>query len=77
MMPSITRQLLNTTSSVAYKKRMKTAHGPVRTVNKTGIIKLNRALRKKGELKKDDFDSVGYKNVDMSKHIPPVKKKWK
>ena len=77
MMPSITRQLLNTTSSVAYKKRMANAHGPAKIVNKTGIIKLNRALRKKGELKKDDFDSVGYKDVDMSKHKPPVKKKWK
>jgi len=35
------------------------------------------ALKIKGELKKDDFDSVGYKDVDMSKHKPPVKKKWK
>ena len=77
MMPSSTRQAEGQHSSPTYKKRMKTAHGPVKTVNKTGIIKLNRALRKKGELKKDDFDSVGYKNVDMSKHIPPVKKKWK
>ena len=77
MMPSSTRQAEGQHSSPTYKKRMKTAHGPVKTVNKTGIIKLNRALRKKGELKKDDFDSVGYKDVDMSKHKPPEKKKWK
>ena len=77
MMPSSTRQAEGQHSSPTYKKRMKTAHGPVKTVNKTGIIKLNRALRKKGELKNDDFDSVGYKDVDMSKHKPPVKKKWK
>ena len=77
MMPSSTRQLTNSINTTAYKKRMLTAHGPVKTVNKTGLIKLNRAFRKKGQLKTKDFDSVGYKEIDMTNHIPPEKKKWK
>ena len=77
MMPSSTRQAEMQHSSPAYKKRMKNIHGPVKIVNKTGLVKLNRALRKKGELNKDDFDSVGYKDLDISRHKPPVKKKWK
>ena len=76
MMPSSTRQNLNTSNTMSHKKRMATAHGPVKTVNKTGIMKLNKLMRKKGELTLKDFDSVGYKKVDMTDHKPPIKKKY-
>ncbi len=55
---------------------MDTAHGDVKTVNKTGLAKLNRKFKKTGSLTADDFDEVGYKKVDMTNHKPPVKKKW-
>ena len=45
MMPSFTRQNENTTNTASYQKRMKTAHGEVKTVNKTGIAKLNKKLK--------------------------------
>ena len=51
MMPSFTRQNENDANSPAYKKRMKTVHGDVMQVNKTGIAKLNKVLRKKARLK--------------------------
>ena len=76
MMPSFTRQNENTTSTASYKKRMKTAHGEVRTVNKTGIAKLNKKLRKTGKIEAQDFAEVNYKKVDMTNHKPIVKKKW-
>ena len=76
MTPSFTRQGENERNTIAYKKKLKEGHGPVKTVNKTGLIKLNRALRKKGNLNADDFGKVGYKDVDMTGHKPPVKKKW-
>ncbi len=76
MMPSFTRQTLNTTSTVAYKKRMANVHGDVKIVNKTGLAKLNRQLKKKGTLEAGDFKTVGYKKIDISDHKPPVKKKW-
>ena len=76
MMPSTTRQLANSNNTEAHKKRMATAHGPVKTVNKTGLLKLNRLMRKKGELSTKDYGAVGYKDVDMSNHKPPVKKKY-
>ena len=76
MMPSFTRQSQAESNTPSYKKKMLTAHGPVKTVNKTGIMKLNRLMRKKGKLDLKDFDKVGYKDVDMSNHKPPVKKKW-
>jgi len=76
MMPSTTRQLANSNNTEAHKKRMATAHGPVKTVNKTGLLKLNRLMRKKGELSTKDYGAVGYKEVDMSNHKPPVKKKY-
>ena len=76
MMPSFTRQNENTTSTVSYKKRMKTAHGEVRTVNKTGIAKLNKKLKKTGKIEATDFEDVNYKKVDMTNHKVPVKKKW-
>jgi hypothetical protein len=76
MMPSFTRQNENTTNSPAYKKKMETAHGEVRQVNKTGIAKLNKVLKKKGKLDSDDFASVNSKKVDMTNHKPKVKKKW-
>ena len=76
MMPSFTRQNENTTSTASYKKSMKTAHGEVRTVNKTGIAKLNRKLKKTGKIEAEDFAEVNYKKVDMTNHKPIVKKKW-
>jgi hypothetical protein len=76
MMPSFTRQNENETTGPSYKKRMKTAHGEAKIVNKTGIAKLNKVLRKKGKLDSEDFEEVNYKKVDMTKHKPIVKKKW-
>ena len=76
MMPSFTRQHDNQYNSPSYKKRMANIHGDVKVVNKTGLIKLNRQLKKKGTLKADDFKKVGYKKIDISNHKPPVKKKW-
>ena len=76
MMPSFTRQNENDTNSSSYKKKMKTMHGEVRTVNKTGIAKLNKVLKKKGKIGSDDFVEVNYKKVDMTNHKPIVKKKW-
>ena len=76
MMPSFTRQNENETTTVSYKKRMKTAHGEVRIVNKTGIAKLNKKLKKTGKIESDDFQEVNYKKVDMTNHKPIVKKKW-
>jgi hypothetical protein len=76
MMPSFTRQTLNTTSTVAYKKRMANVHGDVKIVNKTGLAKLNRQLKKKGKIEAKDFDNVNYKKIDITGHVPPVKKKW-
>ena len=76
MMPSFTRQNENETSGPSYKKRMKAAHGEAKIVNKTGIKKLNKVLKKKGTLDSEDFEEVNYKKVDMTKHKPIVKKKW-
>ena len=76
MMPTLTRQNENETSGPSYKKKMKTAHGEARIVNKTGILKLNRKLKKTGKLDSDDFQDVNYKKVDMTNHKPIVKKKW-
>ena len=76
MMPSFTRQNENETAGPSYKKKMKTAHGEARIVNKTGIAKLNRKLKKTGKLDSEDFQEVNYKKVDMTNHKPIVKKKW-
>ena len=76
MMPSFTRQNENETTGPAYKERMKSVHGEVRQVNKTGILKLNKALKKKGKLDSEDYASVNSKKVDMSKHKPIIKKRW-
>ena len=76
MMPSFTRQNENDANSPAYKKRMKTAHGEVRQVNKTGIAKLNKVLKKKGKITEEDFESVNSRKVDMTNHKPIVKKRW-
>ena len=77
MMPSFTRQNENDTSTVSYKKKMKTVHGDVHEVNKTGLAKLNKALKKKGKLDAEDFEEVKFKNkIDMTNHKPIVKKKW-
>ena len=77
MMPSFTRQNENDTGTVSYKKKMKTVHGDVHEVNKTGLAKLNKALKKKGKLDAEDFEEVKFKNkIDMTNHKPVVKKKW-
>ena len=76
MMPSFTRQGENDRTTPSYKKKMANIHGDVHYVNKTGIIKLNRQLRKKGKIEAKDFKKVGYKKLDITGHVPPVKKKW-
>ena len=76
MMPSFTRQGENERSTVAYKKKMANVHGDVKIVNKTGIAKLNRKLKKTGNLDSEDFDEVGYKKIDITGHKPIVKKRW-
>jgi len=76
MNPSFTRQNENEYNTIAHKKRMKTAHGEVKIVNKTGIAKLNKKFKKTGTLDTDDFSDVKYKKVDMTNHKAPVKKKW-
>ncbi len=76
MMPSFTRQNENEIAGPSYKKKMKTAHGEARIVNKTGIAKLNKKLKKTGKLDSDDFGEVNYKKVDMTNHKPIIKKKW-
>ena len=78
MMPSFSRQNENTTSGPSYKKMMETAHGDVHEVNKTGLAKLNRILKKTGKINmKDDLDTVKFKNkLDMTNHKATAKKKW-
>ena len=76
MMPSFTRQNENDANSPSYKKRMKEVHGEVRQVNKTGIAKLNKVLKKKGKITEEDFGSVNTKKIDMTNHKPIIKKRW-
>jgi hypothetical protein len=76
MMPSFTRQNENETAGPSYKKKMKTAHGEAKIVNKTGIAKLNKKFKKTGKIDAADFEEVNYKKVDMTNHKPIVKKKW-
>ena len=78
MNPSFTRQNENERNTVAYKKKMQSVHGDVKTVNKTGIAKLNRKLKKQGEITSDDFDDVGYKKIELKpgRKPPVIQKKW-
>ena len=78
MNPSFTRQNENERNTVAYRKKMQSVHGDVKTVNKTGIAKLNRKLRKQGEITSDDFDDVGYKKIELKpgRKPPVIQKKW-
>jgi len=76
MMPSFTRQNENETAGPSYQKKMKTAHGEVKVVNKTGIKQLNKKLKKTGKIDQDDFEDVNYKKIDITNHKPVVKKKW-
>ena len=78
MMPSFTRQNENATSTPSYKEMMKTVHGDVHAVNKTGLAKLNRVFKKKGKIDmKADLDAVKFKNkLDLTNHKATVKKKW-
>ena len=65
------------TAGPSYQKKMKTAHGDVHEVNKTTLKKLNKVLKKKGKLEKEDFEEVKFKNkIDLTNHKPVVKKKW-
>ena len=76
MSPSFTRQNENDVAGPSYKERMKTVHGDVMQVNKTGIAKLNKALKKKGKIETKDFETVNSKKVDMTNHVAIVKKRW-
>jgi hypothetical protein len=76
MMPSFTRQNDNQYNRPGYEKKIANIHGDVKIVNKTGLAKLNRQLKKKGKIEANDFDKVGYKKLDITGHKPPVKKKW-
>ena len=76
MMPSYTRQGENDRNTVAYKNKMKSVHGEVKMVNKTGIAKLNKKFKKTGTLDTEDFEEVNYKKVDRTNHKAPVKKRW-
>ena len=78
MMPSFTRQNENATNAPSYKKMMETVHGDVHEVNKTGLAKLNKKLKKTGKIDmKADLDAVKFKNkIDITNHKPTVKKKW-
>ena len=76
MMPSFTRQNENDAKSPAHIKRMLTVHGDVMQVNKTGIAKLNKVLKKKGKIETKDFKNVNSKKVDLTNHQPIVKKRW-
>ena len=78
MNPSFTRQNENERNTASFKKRMQNVHGDVKTVNKTGIVKLNRQLKKQGKLTQDDFEDVGYKKVELKpgRKPPVIQKKW-
>ena len=76
MMPWFTRQNENDAKSPAHIKRMLTVHGDVMQVNKTGIAKLNKVLKKKGKIETKDFKTVNSKKVDLTNHQPIVKKRW-
>ena len=77
MMPSFTRQNENDSNTATHKKRMKTVHGDVHSVNKTTLAKLNKVYKKKGKLDPEDFEGVKFKNkIDMTNHKPIVKKRW-
>ena len=41
------------------------------------IVKLNKKLKKEGELSQDDFEEVNYKKLELDPNRkPPVIKKW-
>ena len=58
MNPSFTRQNENIQNTPTFKKKMETAHGEVRYVNKTGIAKLNRQYKKNARLSLLDRSSL-------------------
>ena len=78
MNPSYTRQGENERSSPSYKKRMETAHGDVKYVNKTGIKKLNKQFKKTGKLDAESFEDVNYKKLELEpgRKPPVIQKKW-
>ncbi len=78
MNPSYTRQGENERASPTYKKRMETAHGDVKYVNKTGIKKLNKQLKKTGKLDAEAFEDVNYKKLELKpgRKPPVIQKKW-
>ena len=78
MNPSYTRQGENERASPIYKKRMETAHGDVKYVNKTGIKKLNKKFKKTGKLDAEAFEDVNYKKLELEpgRKPPVIQKKW-
>ena len=53
MNPSYTRQGERERNTVAYKKKMETAHGDVKIMNKTDIKELNKRLTSQKGIKVD------------------------
>ena len=72
MNPSYTRQGERERNTVAYKKKMETAHGDVKIMNKTDIKELNKKLKKKGKLTEKDFQNAKYKELKTKDIKPPT-----
>ena len=72
MNPSYTRQGERERNTVAFKKRMETAHGAVKIMNKTDIKELNKKLKKKGKLTEKDFQEAKYKELKQKDIKPPT-----
>ena len=72
MNPSYTRQGERERNTVAFKKKMETAHGDVKIMNKTDIKELNKKLKKKGKLTEEDFQNAKYKELKTKDIKPPT-----
>ena len=72
MNPSYTRQGERERNTVAYKKKMESAHGAVKVMNKTDIKELNKKLKKKGTLTEKDFQNAKYKELKTKDIKPPI-----
>ncbi len=72
MNPSYTRQGERERNTVAYKKKMETAHGAVKVMNKTDIKELNKKFKKKGTLTEKDFQNAKYRELKTKDIKPPI-----
>ena len=72
MNPSYTRQGERERNTVAYKKKMESAHGAVKVMNKTDIKELNKKLKKKGTLTEKDFQNAKYEELKTKDIKPPI-----